>query len=226
MPQPRGCPKRGWRPWSLAVPGVAAAAALALLIAGSTAAAQTLTEALAYAYRNNPQLLAQRAALRATDEEVPQALSGWRPTVNLNTQAGFNRSGVTTRGLATGEPRTVYGSFINRSVQLQATQPIYRGGRTEAATRQAINTVQAARAQTLSVETSVFTLVVTAFLDVVRDQNLLEVSRNNEQVLRRQLEATRDRFRVGEVTRTDVAQAESRLAGAGHRAADHHSGHP
>ena len=99
-------------------------------------------------------------------------------------------------------------------MQLQATQPIYRGGRTEAATRQAINTVQAARAQTLSVETDVFTRCVTAYLDVVRDQNLLEVARNNEQVLRKQLEATRDRFRVGEVTRTDVAQAEAALAQA------------
>ena len=95
------------------------------------------------------------------------------------------------------------------------TQPIYRGGRTEAQTRQAINTVQAARAQTLSVETDrLYQAVATAFLDVVRDQTLLDVARNNEQVLRRQLEATRDRFRVGEVTRTDVAQAESSLAQA------------
>jgi outer membrane protein len=150
MPQPRGCPTRGWRPRSLAAPGVAAAAALALLIAGSTAAAQTLTEALAYVYRNNPQLLAQRAALRATDEEVPQALSGWRPTVIVTGQTGFNRAGQTTNSALTGNPISQYGSFINRSVQLQATQPIYRGGRTEAATRQAINTVQAARAQMLT----------------------------------------------------------------------------
>ena len=110
-------------------------------------------------------------------------------------------------------------------MQLQAAQPVYRGGRTEAATKRAINTVQAARAQTFSVETDVFTAVVTAFLDVVRDQNLLEVARNNEQVLRRQLEATRDRFRVGEVTRTDVAQAEV-PTGAGYRAADYRRRHP
>jgi TolC family type I secretion outer membrane protein len=189
-------------------------AAVALLVAGGTAPAQTLTEALAYAYRNNPQLLAQRAALRATDENVPQALSGWRPTVTVTGQSGFNRAGLTTTNPLTGNPSTAYNSFINRSVQLQASQPVYRGGRTEAATKQAINTVQAARAQTLSIETTVFTNVVTAFLNVVRDQNLLEVARNNEQVLRRQLEATRDRFRVGEVTRTDVAQAEAALAQA------------
>src|SRR4051794_13806835 len=210
MPQPREWPTRGRRPWRLAARGLGAT--VALLVLGGTAPAQTLTEALAYAYRNNPQLLAQRAALRATDENVPQALSGWRPTVTVTGQSGFNRGGLTVTDPVTGGHNTLYNSFISRSVQLQAAQPIYRGGRTEAATKQAINTVQAARAQTLSVETTVFTNVVTAYLNVVRDQNLLEVARNNEQVLRRQLEATRDRFRVGEVTRTDVAQAEAALA--------------
>ena len=210
MPQPRNWPTRDWRPrrlaaWSFGVQGFAAAAAL--LLAGGTAAAQTLTEALAYAYQNNPQLLAQRAALRATDEEVPVALSGWRPTVTMSAQSGFNRAGVTANSPLTGNAVSQYDSFVNRSVLLQAEQPIYRGGRTEATTKRAISTVQAARAETFSTETEVFTAVVAAFLAVVRDQNLLEVSRNNEQVLRKQLEATRDRFRVGEVTRTDVAQA-------------------
>jgi outer membrane protein len=212
MPQPRGWQTRGRRPWRLAAWSFCGIAAL--LTAASPAAAQTLSEALAYAYRNNPQLLAQRASLRATDEEVPVALSGWRPTVTVNTQAGFNRAGQTVASVLTGNETTQYQSFESRSVALQATQPLYRGGRTEAATKRAINTVQSARAQTFSVETDVFTAVVTAFLDVVRDQNLLEVARNNELVLRRQLEATRDRFRVGEVTRTDVAQAEAALAQA------------
>ncbi|MGE0259539.1 MAG: TolC family outer membrane protein [Alphaproteobacteria bacterium] len=215
MPQPREWPRPRRRSWGLAARGFGVfGAAAALLVAGNTAAAQTLTEALAYAYQNNPQLLAQRASLRATDEEVPVALSGWRPTVNITSQAGYNRSGLTATNVPGGNPISTYQSFASRQVQLQASQPIYSGGRTEAATRRAINTVQAARAQTFSVETDVFTSVVTAFLDVVRDQNLLEVARNNEQVLRKQLEATRDRFRVGEVTRTDVAQAESSLAQA------------
>jgi outer membrane protein TolC len=171
------------------------------------ASAQTLTEAFAYAYNSNPQILAQRALLRATDEQVPQALSNWRPTVTLTGQAGFERAGVASSGT-----RTAFGSFPTRSLDMRITQPIYRGGRTEAATRQAINTVQSTRAQTLGVETTVFQAVAQAYLDVVRDQTLVEVNRNNEQVLRRQLEATQDRFRVGEVTRTDVAQAESALA--------------
>ena len=92
------------------------------------------------------------------------------------------------------------------------TQSLYSGGRTVAQTRQATNTVDATRAQTLAIETSVFQAVAMAYLDVVRDQALVEVDRNNVQVLRKQLEATQDRFRVGEVTRTDVAQAEASLA--------------
>jgi outer membrane protein len=170
--------------------------------------AQTLTEALSYAYNNNPQLLGQRALLRATDEQVPQALSGWRPTVNFTSQAGEDRS-----GFAQGGP-TQFSSFQTRSLDLRITQQVYNGGHTEALTKQAVNTVESTRAQTLAVETTVFQAVVQAFFDVFRDQTLVEVNRNNEAVLKKQLDATRDRFRVGEVTRTDVAQAESSLAQA------------
>jgi len=189
--------------------GSAAAAAVAgvLIASPSVASAQTLTQALAEAYNTNPQLLAQRALLRATDEQVPQALSGWRPTVNLSSQVGGTRVGVT--------PSTnisQYSTFFSNNVNLQVTQSIYSGGRTVAQTRQAMNTVDSTRAQTLAIETSVFQAVAMAYLDVVRDQALVEVDRNNVQVLRKQLEATQDRFRVGEVTRTDVAQAEASLA--------------
>jgi len=189
--------------------------AAALALAGASASAQTLTESFAYAYNNNPQLLAQRALLRATDESVPQALSNWRPTVNFTGAAGYNRGGSEVPNVITGAPTpTSFANFISKSLDLKVTQPVYRGGRTEAATRQAINTVEAARATTLGVETTVFQSVAQFYLDVVRDQTLVEVSRNNEAVLRKQLDATRDRFRVGEVTRTDVAQAESSLAQA------------
>src|SRR5215467_12987612 len=175
--------------------------------------AQTLTDALAEAYNTNPQLLAQRALLRATDEQVPQALSFWRPTVNFTGQAGISTNSIQTRL----EPPPTNRSHIQlrpNLLEFQANQPIYRGGRTEAQTRQAINTVESTRAQTLAVETSVLQAVAQAYLDVVRDQALVEVDRNNVEVLRKQLEATQDRFRVGEVTRTDVAQAESSLAQA------------
>ena len=236
MPLPGGCRSRDRSPrvWASCVASVAAA----LLLAGPPASAQTLTEAFAYAYNNSPQLLAQRAALRATDEGVPQALSNWRPTVNFTGSAGYSRGGSEVQGVntktnaqlglqqpcvdASGNSGigltcttpTQFANFVSKQLDLKITQPVYRGGRTEAQTRQAINTVAATRAQTLGVETTVFQAVAQSYLDVVRDQTLVEVSRNNEAVLRKQLDATRDRFRVGEVTRTDVAQAESSLAQA------------
>jgi outer membrane protein len=191
-----------------------ALAGLVVALASTSPKAQTLTQALAETYNNNPQLLAQRALLRATDEQVPQALSFWRPTVNFTGQVGMETASLETPGLAGRNSSRLHEIIRPNALTLQATQPVYRGGRTEAQTRQAINTVESTRAQTLAVETSVFQSVAQAYLDVVRDQALLEVDRNNVEVLRKQLEATQDRFRVGEVTRTDVAQAESSLAQA------------
>ena len=193
----------------------AAAAGLGAILVATPAQAQTLTDALAEAYNTNPQLLAQRALLRATDEQVPQALSFWRPTVNFTGQVGYSTGSFQTdRPVPPTNSLRFHVQTRPNLVQSQAAQPIYRGGRTVAQTRQAINTVESTRAQTLAVETTVFQAVAMAYLDVVRDQALLEVDRNNVNVLREQLEATQDRFRVGEVTRTDVAQAESSLAQA------------
>ena len=185
-----------------------AGATLTAIIGAAPVSAQTLKEALGYAYETNPQLLAQRSLLRQTDEGVPQALSNWRPTVTFTGEAGTNRGNLNE---GTGD---VYSTFLTKELNLQLTQPIYRGGRTESQTRQAINLVQSARAQTLAVETTIFQAVAQAYFDTYRDQELVEVNRNNEAVLKKQLDATRDRFRVGEVTRTDVAQAESSLAQA------------
>jgi outer membrane protein len=183
-------------------------ALLALCVGASVAppvGAETLTEALAQAYQFNPQLLAQRAQLRATDEGVPQALAGWRPTVQFTGSTG-KQIVNTVQGPSTTqilEPSTL---------DLNLTQPVWTSGRTPALVRQAEHNVQAQRAQTVAIEEQVLFSVVQAFLDVVRDQATVELNINNEQVLRRQLEATNDQFRVGEVTRTDVAQAESRVA--------------
>jgi outer membrane protein len=195
-----------YRPARRLLLGVGWLAGLVGGLAGTSSHAQTLTKAFAEAYETNPQLLAQRALLRATDEQVPQALSFWRPAVNFTGQVGLSTNSLQ-------RPATRQHLILRPDLlQFQANQPIYRGGRTEAQTRQAINTIQSTRAQTLAVETAVFQAVAQAHLDVVRDQALVEVQRNNVEVLRNQLAATRDRFRVGEVTRTDVAQAESSLA--------------
>jgi TolC family type I secretion outer membrane protein len=177
------------------------------LLGGSSAAgAQSLTEAFAEAYRTNPQLLAQRALLRATDEQVPQALANWRPTVVFTGMAGY-----TVQAQALSGVPTAYTHAKPTSLDVTATQQVYRGGRTEAQVRQAINTVEAARAQTLAVETMVFQAVAQAHLDVVRDQSLVAVNRNNEYVLGQELESTRIRAEIGELTGTDVAQARSSL---------------
>ena len=170
---------------------------------------QSLEEALAAAYVNNPTLLSERASLRGTDEQVPQALSNWRPTVEMSTSAGVSAvRNSTGTGTAKGQHREP------KSLSLSISQSLYRGGRTMAATREAINTVKAERARLDSVEQTVLLEAATAFMNVVRDQAVLELNINNEQVLKRQLEATSDRFRVGEITRTNVHQAEARLARA------------
>ncbi len=170
---------------------------------------QSLEEALAAAYSNNPTLMAQRARLRGVDEQLPQALSGWRPSLDLEADSGV---------------RATYSNatFLDKrrqhrdpsSLSLTLSQPLYSGGQTVAEISKAENAIMAERAQLLAVEQYVFLAAVTAYVDVFRDQAVLELNVNNEQVLKRQLEATRDRFMVGEITRTDVHQAEARLARA------------
>lgn len=186
---------------------LAGVAVLALWSAG--AGAQTLQEALSAAYSTNPTLQAQRAALRATDEGVPQALSNWRPTVTLSQSYGRSRV-----DFENNTPARADGTLTPNTLQLSATQPLYRGGRTVAATKSAEAQIQAGRATLTNVEQQVLLNVVTAYMDVLRDAAVLELNRNNEQVLSRQQGAAQDRFRVGEITRTDVSQADARLAGA------------
>ncbi len=171
------------------------------------ALAETLEETLVSAYLTNPSLSAQQSSLRATDEGVAQARSNWRPTIEFSADAGreINKSSLRTSSART-QHRTPYSYGIDLS------QPIYRGGRTLAETSEAENAVQAARVRLIEVEQDILLAAATAYLDVYRDEAVLELNRNNESVLQRQLEATRDRFQVGEITRTDVHQAEARLA--------------
>ena len=168
--------------------------------------ADSLVEALTQTYTTNPRLLSQRAALRATDEQVPQALSSWRPTVTINGQAGYTD--------ATTENRTTQSSvdLQQRSGSLTINQPLVNGGQNFSNLEQAKNLVQSARAQLFSTEQLVLLDAATAFANVVRDTAVLQLNQNNERVLGEQLRATQDRFEVGELTRTDVAQAEARLA--------------
>lgn len=185
--------------------------AVAFCLAGGagSAAAQTLAQSLASAYETNPTLLAARAELRAVNEGVPQALSGWRPNVVLEGSIGGQVQRV--------EPDTTgegwQGEFP-KQVQVTVQQPLYQGGRTEAAIDSAEALVLAQRALLTDTEQTVLLAVVEAYMNVWRDQAVLELTRNNEDRLQRQRQAALDRFNVGEITRTDVSQAESRLAGA------------
>ncbi len=171
------------------------------------AMAQSLNEALIQTYQSNPTLSAARAQLRATNEGVPQALSNWRPLVEVQGSGG-KAYDDNIRPTGDSEGRSPAGA------ELVVTQPLYRGGRTVAGTERAANEVLAERARLESTEQDVLLSAVTAYADVWRDQSVLTLNVNNEQVLARQLEATQDRFDVGELTRTDVAQSESRLSSA------------
>jgi outer membrane protein len=193
------------------VAGVALAAGIA------PAAAQTLQEALAQTYANNPTLATARAQLRVVDENVPQALAGWRPTVSLSGSAGYTDGSVRSRATLPNGQRVGVTTDQDRpvgSLAATVTQPLYRGGRTVAATRRAENQVLAQRARLLAAEQQVLQDTVSAYVNVIRFQEEVRLNVNNVQVLQRQLDATNERFRVGEITRTDVAQAESRLAGS------------
>ena len=192
-----------------------ASSAIAAL-AAAPASAETLQEAMAMAYQGNPNILAARAQLRATDEQVPIAISGWRPTLTVNGVLSRNRNetiitgstgagAVNTSGTTLRTQETVVGVF---------SQPLFRGFKTVAGTAQANDQVMAQRARLQATEAAVLLQVATTYFDVLEYQAVVDLNRNQVQVLGRQLEATNDRFRVGEITRTDVAQSEASLAGA------------
>lgn len=182
--------------------GTLPAMALAFGLGLSPAHAQSLQDALVQAYQSNPTLDAARAQLRATDEQVPQAKSGFLPTLTASGEYG--------REVQKNGPIDTY--FSDKTATAEIIQPLFRGGRTVAALSRAEALVQAQRATLTATEQSVLLAATQAYCDVVRDQAVLELTINNEQVLKRQLEAANDRFRVGEITRTDVSQSESRLA--------------
>jgi outer membrane protein len=185
--------------------------------------ADTLPGALAQAYVNNPTINAQRASLRATDEGVPIALSGYRPTVKGTIVEGANDQYQTTRTQPVGAPGTPNGNptydgrwfnYANQSYNVAATQTLYNGFQTANRTRQAESQVSAGRETLRLTELNLLLQAATAYMNLLRDTALLDLNRSNVVVLQEQLRQSRDRFNVGEVTKTDVAQAESRLAAA------------
>jgi outer membrane protein len=193
------------------------AACLALPIGAAPLRSETLESALVQAYQNNPSLNSQRAATRAVDEGVPQALSGYRPKITATAIGGeqssamISKSSPTVPGAAATYPSlSGYNSPVSAGATI--TQTLFNGFQTANRTRQAESAVLAARATLRVTEQTVLLSAATAYMNLLRDGAILDLQRRNVDVLQEQLRQTRDRFNVGEVTRTDVAQAESSLA--------------
>ncbi len=200
------------------LPSLRAGVALAALVIGyavtTPALADTIEAALIRAYQNNPQLNAQRASVRSTDENVPQALSGYRPKVAITASVGTQYTDVATKSV-TGDTLAqigVYGTNAPRSVGATVSQTVFNGGQTANRTRAAESQVSAAREGLRVLEQTVLLSAATIYMDYLRDAAIVEVQRSNTRVLEQTLKQTRDRFNVGEVTRTDVAQSEAQLA--------------
>jgi len=189
----------------------AAATVLLLTCAGPVPVlADTIEAALVRSYQGNPQLNAQRAQVRATDENVPQALSGYRPKVALTASAGVQYSDQQINQNQHGGG--LHGTQTPKAVGLTVNQTVYDGQITANKVRAAEGQVSGAREALRVLEETVLLNAATIYMDYLRDSATVEVQRSNVHVLEETLKQTRDRFNVGEVTRTDVAQAEAQLA--------------
>nr|AMR68969.1 channel protein TolC [Bradyrhizobium liaoningense] len=187
----------------------AAVSVLLLALAGPTPAlAETMEGALVRAYQDNPQLNAQRAQVRVTDENVPQALSGYRPRVSLTASAGYQYQDI----LSAPGTGPINGTTVPRSAAVTIQQSLYNGNQTANRVRGAEHQVSGAREGLRNLEQSVLFLAAQTYMDYLRDSATVEVNKSNVRVLEQTLKQTRDRFNVGEVTRTDVAQSEAQLA--------------
>ena len=196
----------------------AVAALVALAVLPRQVGAETIESALARAYQNNPQLNAQRAIVRQTDEGVAQALSGYRPTLSANASLGeqfTNETGFfppVPPGLPNGVTFSIKGYTTPRSIGVTGQQTLLNGQQTANKVRAAESQVSQARETLRVMEQSVLLAAASVYMDVSRDAANLEVQQRNLRVLERTLKDTRNRFAAGQVTPTDVAQAEAQLA--------------
>jgi outer membrane protein len=197
-----------------AIGGIAAFALALAFGCVDASRADTIEAALVRAYQNNPQLNAQRASVRATDESVPQALSGYRPRVSITANVGEQFSETLTVNRVT-TPTTYTGQRgfnVPRSIGATVNQTLFNGFQTSNRVRAAESQVSAAREGLRVLEQTVLLSAATIYMDYLRDAAIVEVQRSNVRVLEQTLKQVQDRFSVGEVTRTDVAQSEAQLA--------------
>ena len=201
----------------LAIVSIAVLTAFASLASlTATAKAESLSQALSSAYTYNPRIDAERARLRATDEDVARANSGYRPNIDASAEIGRRYTATRPSDFAIAKNGTTpnNGTTNPRGYAINLSQNLFNGFQTTNAVNEAEAAVRAGRETLRDVERAVLLDAVTAYMDVVRDEAVVRLQENNVKVLTRELKATRDRFAVGEVTRTDVAQAEARRAGA------------
>ena len=190
------------------IAGLMAATAIAF---ATPASAQSIFEALSETYKSNPTLQAERAYLRSVDENVAIARSGYRPTLALTggyTDTNNNVDSNSTYGRVGG------GDTTTKSMAAVVSQPLFSGFSTVNSVKAADQAVRAEQNNLYNVEQDVFLSASTAYLDVVRDRAIVELQKNNEKLLKKRLDETQQRFNVGEVTRTDVSQAEARYSQA------------
>ena len=197
---------------------LSAAAVAAAMLCLDGAWADTLEGALSHAYLNNPQLNAQRALVRATDEGVPTALAGYRPRAAVTANIGVQSLSTTIREIGSTTPMGAAASYFTQSgvntphgVGATVTQNLLNGFQTANRTRQAEAQVYAARETLRSIEQAVLLNAVTAYMNLLRDAGILELQRSNLDVLGEQLRQSRQRLEAGNVTATDVSQSDARL---------------
>ena len=183
--------------------------ALSALAPEAHASTLTLDKTLVLVYQNNPALAAARAKLRATDELVAQAMGGWRPTLSATADDGTSRQSMSGNGTA-----PVSKSLNTRDVSVNFKQPLFSGFKTVSGVHSAEDTVQAQQASLQDTEQQVFLDAAKAYLGVVEAQNILKLDRQSEHVLWRRLKEVKDRVRIQDLSKTDLAQARSRLESA------------
>jgi TolC family type I secretion outer membrane protein len=180
-------------------------ASAAIAVGARQASAETLVEAMVSAYSSNPTLQAERARQRGTDELVPQALSGWRPTVNTEGSIANVWSDASGVSASENDPK---------SVAIGLSQPIFRGFKTISGTKAAEANVEAGKQSLLAIEQDILFQAIQAYMNVIRDRQIVGLRQQNVSVLQKQLTAADERLKVGEITRTDVAQSRARVSGA------------
>lgn len=171
-----------------------------ILLMSSAVKAETLEQALIRTYDTNPKIVSSRKYVMSRDELVPQALSGWRPTIESELGIKYNDKEYSSDS-------TIGTEDLSREVKVSIVQPLYRGGATVSSTKSAENIVKASHELLISVENEILLSAIGSYIDVIKDEAILKLNKKNYEVLSKNHEAIESRFEVGELTKTDLSQS-------------------